>query len=72
MFPATRVLGDEIRVRWPAWMDWELELSMQVRKRMEDRGFTEIDLREMMTWKVVVEPDPFTRKLVMITAYPVW
>jgi hypothetical protein len=30
------------------WWDWELELSPHLLKRMLDRRFTEIDLREML------------------------
>jgi hypothetical protein len=33
---------------WPEWWDWELELSPHLFKRMEDRRFTEIDLRRML------------------------
>lgn len=33
---------------WPAWWDWELELTSHLLKRMVDRGFSEIDLRSMM------------------------
>jgi hypothetical protein len=33
---------------WPEWWDWELELSPHLFKRMEDRRFTEIDLRQML------------------------
>ncbi|MHC4471033.1 MAG: DUF4258 domain-containing protein [Planctomycetota bacterium] len=79
----------------PTWLDWELVLTSHLLERMEDRSFTEIDLRAMMgrttgirpspsegrwvllarferrRWEVVVEPDTFSRKLVVITAYPV-
>jgi uncharacterized protein DUF4258 len=34
-------------MRWPSWWEWELELTPHLLKRMRDRGFTEIDLREM-------------------------
>jgi len=34
--------------KWPAWWEWELELSPHLLKRMEDRRFTEVDLRRMM------------------------
>lgn len=37
------------RVDWPAWWDWELELTAHVLKRMIDRRFSETDLRLMMT-----------------------
>lgn len=33
---------------WPDWWNWELELSSHLLKRMLDRGFSEIDLRDMM------------------------
>ncbi len=36
------------RGEWPEWWDWELELSPHLLKRMEDRRFTEIDLRRML------------------------
>ena len=36
------------RREWPAWWDWELELSPHLLKRMADRRFTEIDLRRML------------------------
>jgi len=34
--------------RWPPWWDWELEFSPHLLKRMEDRRFTEVDLRRML------------------------
>ena len=33
---------------WPAWWEWELEISPHALKRMEDRRFTEVDLRSML------------------------
>ena len=33
---------------WPAWWDWEIELSPHLLKRMVDRRFTEVDLRRML------------------------
>jgi len=35
-------------VAWPGWWDWELELSSHLEKRMEERDFTEVDLRAML------------------------
>ena len=32
----------------PAWWNWELELTLHVLKRMEDRDFNEVDLRMML------------------------
>jgi hypothetical protein len=34
---------------WPEWWDWELELSSHLLKRMEDRGFNELDVRQMLS-----------------------
>jgi hypothetical protein len=34
--------------KWPEWWQWDLELSPHLLKRMEDRGFTEVDLRRML------------------------
>jgi hypothetical protein len=36
------------RREWPEWWDWELELSPHLLKRIDDRRFTEIDLRRML------------------------
>lgn len=33
---------------WPDWWAWELELTPHIEKRMEDRDFTEVDLRDML------------------------
>ena len=33
---------------WPTWWDWELELTPHLFKRMEDRDFTELDVRAML------------------------
>lgn len=33
---------------WPDWWSWELELTPHVEKRLEDRSFTETDLRSML------------------------
>lgn len=36
------------RRRWPPWWAWELELTPHLLKRMVDRRFTEVELREML------------------------
>jgi hypothetical protein len=33
---------------WPEWWAWDVELTPHVEKRMEDRGFSELDLRSML------------------------
>jgi hypothetical protein len=35
-------------VRWPEWWNYEIVLSPHVVERMEDRQFTEVDLRELL------------------------
>ena len=35
-------------LKWPPWWAWELELSPHLWKRMADRGFNEVELREML------------------------
>ncbi len=35
-------------MKWPNWWEWELEITPHLEKRMGDRDFTEIDLREML------------------------
>ena len=35
-------------MEWPEWWEWEIELSSHVEKRMEDRDFTEVELRQML------------------------
>ena len=34
--------------RRPPWWEWELDIWTHVEERMEDRGFTEVELRRMM------------------------
>ncbi len=36
------------RREWPHWWDWEIELNPHLLKRMQDRDFTEVDLRRML------------------------
>jgi hypothetical protein len=35
-------------IEWPEWWEWELEFSQHLLKRMVDRQFNEVDLREML------------------------
>jgi len=44
-------------VEWPDWWHWELELSQHLLKRMVDRQFNEIDLREMLEDAERYHPD---------------
>ena len=40
----------------PEWWDWELAFTSHVEIRMEERGFTEVDLRRMLEDATEVEP----------------
>jgi hypothetical protein len=40
--------GGRDAARVPSWWTWELELTPHLEKRMEDRGFSEVDLRKML------------------------
>ena len=77
---------------WPTWFSWDVRLTEHLLERMPLRGFTEFDIRTMLShprtlmplpngrwavqarlrgkeWRVIVEPDPIERELVVITAY---
>jgi hypothetical protein len=54
-------------VALPDWWEWELELTPHVEKRMEDRGFTEVDLRLMLEIARTFRPD-FTEGRFVIEA----
>jgi hypothetical protein len=42
----------------PPWWDWELDCGNPHRvKRMADRSFSEVDLREMLERAVEISPD---------------
>jgi hypothetical protein len=43
--------------QWPPWWAWELEFSPHPPKRMEDRRFTEVDLRRMLEHATGYRPD---------------
>ncbi len=42
---------------WPPWWQWELELTPDLERRMEDRDFTEVDLRAMLQGAGGFRPD---------------
>ncbi len=35
---------------WPLWWEWELAIWTHVEERMEDRGFTEVELRRVLDY----------------------
>lgn len=42
---------------WPEWWEWEIEITSHLEKRMEDRDFTEFELRDMLGDASGFEPD---------------
>lgn len=54
-------------MNWPIWWDWEIEISPHVEKRMEERNFTEIDLRDMMQRAQACDPDEIEGRYVIQT-----
>ena len=40
----------------PGWWDWELAFTSHVEVRMEERGFSELELRSMLESPTSVEP----------------
>lgn len=54
---------------WPAWWDWELDLSPHLFKRMEDRRFTEIDLRRMLEVATTYRADVVRGRWVIVTRH---
>jgi hypothetical protein len=42
---------------WPEWWNWELELTPHLLKRMEDRCFNEVHLRQMLEHALGYRPD---------------
>ena len=35
-------------MNWPSWWEWDLDFTAHVEVRMEERGFSEIELRTML------------------------
>ena len=44
-------------MEWPEWWHWDLEISSHVERRMEDRDFNEVELREMLEKARSLGPD---------------
>jgi hypothetical protein len=56
-------------VTFPEWWDWELELTPHVEKRMEDRGFSEVELRKMLEDASAFRPDVIDGRFVIETRF---
>ncbi|HEX2572367.1 MAG TPA: DUF4258 domain-containing protein [Polyangia bacterium] len=53
-------------MKWPIWWNWELELTFHVERRMEDRGFTEVDLRAMLETASSWQPDHVEGRFIIL------
>ena len=62
-------MGGSRKTDWPAWWDWELELSSHVLKRMVDRCFSEVDLRCMMAFAMDLREDDEPGRWVVETSH---
>jgi hypothetical protein len=72
--PATMPVGHSsrcilARVSRPSWWDWELELTPHLEKRMEDRDFTEVDVRRMFEHATSVSADTVDGRFVVETVH---
>jgi hypothetical protein len=56
-------------VTFPEWWEWELELTPHLEKRMEDRRFTEVDLRLMLERAGGFRPDVVEGRFVIETRF---
>ena len=54
---------------FPEWWNWELELTPHVEKRMEDRGFNEVELREMLARATAFRADVVDGRFVIETRF---
>jgi hypothetical protein len=63
-------LRDTVRaVSWPDWWEWEIELTPHLERRMEDRDFSEVDLRAMLQKACVYRPDVVEGRFVVETEH---
>ena len=56
-------------MNWPDWWEWELEITPHIEKRMEQRDFTEVELREMLEGAKGYRPDHFEGRWVVETRH---
>lgn len=61
--------GEKTGPSFPAWWEWELELTPHVEKRMEDRGFNEVDLRGMLEQATGFRPDVVEDRFLIDTRF---
>jgi hypothetical protein len=56
-------------MEWPAWWQWELEVTPHLERRMEDRDFTETDLRTMLDHATSFDTDTMAGRFVVETRH---
>ena len=56
-------------MKWPEWWQWELEFTSHLLRRMEDRAFSEMDLREMLERARAYRPDIIVGRWVIETRH---
>ncbi len=56
-------------MNWPDWWKWELEITPHIEKRMEQRDFTEIALREMLDRARGCRPDEYEGRFIVESRY---
>ncbi len=61
--------GTLAAVSWPDWWDWEIELTPHLEKRMDDRDFSEVDLRAMLEHAHGHRPDVVEGRFVIETEH---
>lgn len=54
---------------WPDWWHWELELTPHLLKRMVDRGFNEVELRQMLDLATSYRPSASEGRFVIGVRY---
>ncbi len=57
------------RRSWPDWWDWEIEFTSHLLKRMEDRDFNEVDLREMLHRSKTYKKDIVEGRWIIVTQH---
>lgn len=53
----------------PPWWEWDLELTSHLLRRMLNRGFNEVDLREMLEAAHRLQPDVEEGRFIVATRH---
>ena len=56
-------------MEWPVWWEWDLELTPHVYKRMDDREFSEVELRRMLEAASNFRPDVLEGRWIIETRF---